>query len=319
MAKLTGHLTKTTAPIKSLSNLHAMHHYFLSIAKAATTRSQQLIAYRNWLFFALGINLGYRGGDITELTWDKLVTYNPSSNTYSIRNDEYNYIHAEKTGKATIVHFNDESCRIINFYLKATGIKPIAGTPVFFSRKTAGTSEATVSGHIDCDNMGRILKKAAKACGIIGNICTHTLRKTFGYHYYKETGDIITLQKILGHSNPGITLTYIGITAEDIMAAYDRKPDTCIDDLDTYLPANSCAPVVAVIPSNVIPLRHTAVRQSTDQHHSNFYSPYRYTPQKGCESDVFHNTSFYRSMLNPQTAQLRNVPSGQWAGTCATD
>ena len=61
MAKLTGHLTKTTAPIKSLSDLHAMHHYFLSIAKAATTRSQQLIAYRNWLFFALGINLGYLG------------------------------------------------------------------------------------------------------------------------------------------------------------------------------------------------------------------------------------------------------------------
>ena len=233
------------------------------------------------------------------------------------------------------MHFNDESCRIINFYLKATGIKPIAGTPVFFSRKTAGTSEAAVSGHIDCDNMGRILKKAAKACGIIGNsygnscgnICTHTLRKTFGYHYYKETGDIITLQKILGHSNPGITLTYIGITAEDIMAAYDRKPDTCIDDLDTYLPAdscaNSCASVVTVAtpatPSNVIPLRHTAVRQAAVRRHSNFYSPYRYAPQKGCESDASHNTSFYRSMLNPQTTQLCDVPSGQWTGTCATD
>lgn len=329
--KLTGHGTKTTNPIKSKADIQAMHHYFLNIAKSATTHTQKLIGYRNWFFFALGINLGYRGGDITELTWDKLIAYNPTTNTYTVRKDEYNRIHAEKTGKSTILYFNSEAERCINFYLRATGIKPTPNTPVFFSRKSAGTSEASVAGHIDCDNMGRIIKKAAKACNIAGNICTHTLRKTFGYQYYQATGDIITLQKILGHENPGITLTYIGITAEDIMHAYDVKPDTCIDDLESYLESPEVAtPEVATpeaiapeaiapksVISNIVPMRVKPVR-----HHSNFYSNYKY---QGCDTDVQTVNPQAFKCRPSQSAFLCNVPAArrcsapQWQGACATD
>jgi len=41
---------------------------------------------------------------------------------------------------------------------------------------------------------------------------THTLRKTFGYHYYLKTKDVATLQKLFNHSHSSITLGYIGIT-----------------------------------------------------------------------------------------------------------
>lgn len=47
-------------------------------------------------------------------------------------------------------------------------------------------------------------------------IGTHTMRKTFGYWYYKQTKDIATLQMILNHSHPEITLRYIGVTDEEI-------------------------------------------------------------------------------------------------------
>ena len=30
----------------------------------------------------------------------------------------------------------------------------------------------------------------------IENLGTHTLRKTFGFHYYKQTGDIATLMQM---------------------------------------------------------------------------------------------------------------------------
>jgi integrase len=60
----------------------------------------------------------------------------------------------------------------------------------------------------------RQLNKAADFAGIehVGN---HTLRKTFGYWFYKATKDVAMLQEILNHSHPQITLRYIGITEEE--------------------------------------------------------------------------------------------------------
>lgn len=45
---------------------------------------------------------------------------------------------------------------------------------------------------------------------------THTLRKTFAYHYYMKTKDIAELQTILNHTNQADTLMYIGILQEKI-------------------------------------------------------------------------------------------------------
>lgn len=65
----------------------------------------------------------------------------------------------------------------------------------------------------------RILKEAAAACGL-EEIGTHTLRKTFGYHFYQRTKDIAELQRILNHSSPSITMRYIGIDEDTTRAAY---------------------------------------------------------------------------------------------------
>lgn len=51
---------------------------------------------------------------------------------------------------------------------------------------------------------------AAEYVGLDG-IGTHTLRKTFGYHFYKQTKDVAMLQEIINHSDQRATLRYIGI------------------------------------------------------------------------------------------------------------
>jgi integrase len=47
----------------------------------------------------------------------------------------------------------------------------------------------------------KILNRAAKKIGI-SEIGTHTLRKTFGNHFYQRTKDVVLLQKIFNHSSP---------------------------------------------------------------------------------------------------------------------
>src|SRR5699024_2504504 len=56
----------------------------------------------------------------------------------------------------------------------------------------------------------RILQSAGTYIGR-KDIGTHTMRKTFGYHRYKQYRDVAMLQEIFHHSEPGITRRYIGI------------------------------------------------------------------------------------------------------------
>ncbi len=49
----------------------------------------------------------------------------------------------------------------------------------------------------------------------IESIGTYTIRKTFGYWFYKQTKDVAMLQDILNHNTPKITLKYIGINKEE--------------------------------------------------------------------------------------------------------
>lgn len=65
----------------------------------------------------------------------------------------------------------------------------------------------------------KILNYAAELFGLQERIGCHTMRKTFGYHYYKQTGDVVTLQKIFNHDHPSITLRYIGIDQDAINKA----------------------------------------------------------------------------------------------------
>lgn len=73
--------------------------------------------------------------------------------------------------------------------------------------------------HISRFQVDRILKKAGANIGL-ENIGTHTMRKTFGYWFYKRTKDIATLQKMLNHSSQRETMIYIGLEQEEINQAY---------------------------------------------------------------------------------------------------
>lgn len=68
----------------------------------------------------------------------------------------------------------------------------------------------------------RILNRSAKGIGL-DNIGTHSLRKTFGYHYYKRTNDISLLMELFNHSSQSVTLRYIGIHQDIINETFSSN------------------------------------------------------------------------------------------------
>ena len=148
--------------------------------------------FRNYLLFLLGINSGLRISDILKLK------------VRDVRNKHHIEIKEQKTGKYKKFLITDSYKIPLQEYIldkkdhewlfpSQRGDRPITRIQAY-----------------------RIISKACEKAGIKARISTHTLRKTFGYHFYKEKKDVALLQNILNHSSPSVTLRYIGINQDII-------------------------------------------------------------------------------------------------------
>ena len=136
-----------------------------------------------------------------------------------LRGKDYAQIQAKKTGKEARILINPWSRREINRLL--TGRK--ADEYIFQSRQRDPATHKPRP--ITRQRVYQIMNRIARQAGIEERIGCHTLRKTFGYWYYQDTGDIVSLQRILCHSFQRETLVYIGIVQENIDASlrtFDR-------------------------------------------------------------------------------------------------
>ncbi len=146
-------------------------------------------AKRDVFLFLIGINSGLRMSDIVKLKKkDVISSKNPR-------------IVEQKTGKTRILYLSSLQ-ELIQDYTK--DLEP---EDYLFP--------STKGGHVEVNTVYQMFQKVAKLLGR-DDIGTHTLRKTFGYHYYKKTKDVDTLMEIFGHSSEKITKRYIGINEDEI-------------------------------------------------------------------------------------------------------
>lgn len=144
---------------------------------------------RNAIMFLLGVNVGCRISDILKLR------------VKDLKGKDRLCIIEQKTGKPKYfpipTKFNKT---ILQPYLEK------CGTPykfIFASRENCNKP-------ITRQRAWQIIKEAGRKFGI-DDLGTHTLRKTFGYHYYQMTHSVVELMKIFNHSEESITLRYIGV------------------------------------------------------------------------------------------------------------
>ncbi len=119
-------------------------------------------------------------------------------------------VKAQKTGKVTNIFVNREARKRIERLLRGKAPDEL----VFPSRqKDPETGQIRA---ITRQRAYQIINRIAREAGVQDRIGCHTLRKTFGYRYYKTTGDVVSLQRILCHSSSRETLLYIGVIQEEI-------------------------------------------------------------------------------------------------------
>ena len=151
---------------------------------------------RDYMLFYIGISVGLRISDMLKLQKEDML-----------------YAHVDiiekKTGKPKRFKIPPYMRKEVQSYIQSLH----EGEYLFRSRKGSNRP-------IDRSTAYRILRKAAEACGL-REVGTHTLRKTFGYHFYLDKKDVATLQNLFNHSSPETTLIYIGINQDAIDKAMD--------------------------------------------------------------------------------------------------
>ena len=195
-------------PFKDLADIEKIIGYFRRNGE-----------YRNMMMFVMGINLPLRGSDLRLLRWGDIFTITGDWN------DEF-YSVAKKTGKVQWLALNQNCKDVIEYYLRREHLTKEdldMGGYLFTSRKkvyneVTGKKE---SKPIERKRIGEIIENACENVGLDkSKYGSHSLRKTWGYTYYKTTGDILLVQKVLGHNSINDTLRYIGIQKDDILGSY---------------------------------------------------------------------------------------------------
>jgi len=181
----------TVQPIRQKKTLKAVSNHLKGIDE------------KYYIMFLMGCHTGLRVTDILNLR------------TSDVYGKSHCTITEKKTGKTKRFPINKFVGKELTRYIDSHGLQD--DDYLIQSRKGTNKPVTRVQAY-------RVLNDAAKACGL-DEIGTHSMRKTFGYWYYKETHDIATLQKLFNHSSQKVTLRYIGIESEQID---DSLKDFCL-------------------------------------------------------------------------------------------
>jgi integrase len=159
-------------------------------------RLKKALHGRDRLMFIMGVSLGLRISDLLSLKIG------------DVRGKTHLKLREQKTKKLRPIKLSQT---VLNEVARLDGSDD---EYIFKSRKGDNKPISRVQAY-------RILNGAAERAGLDITIGTHTLRKSFGYALYKQGIDITRIMEIFGHSTPAMTLKYIGITAQEIDAAYE--------------------------------------------------------------------------------------------------
>ena len=179
-------------PIRDLEELRRFKHYYTDIEPNM----------RNHVLLTLGLNTALRISDLLTLRWEDVYDFAGNG----IKN--HIILVEQKTKKNTNIYVNDNIRQELMAYQRyCGGCQNIDPKQYLFP----GREDMPVSR----SQAWRIIRKAAEYCNISGVISPHSLRKTFGYHAWKQGTPPTLLMDVFNHSSFEVTRRYLGIGQDD--------------------------------------------------------------------------------------------------------
>lgn len=158
---------------------------------------------RDLLLFTLGINTAFRISDLLSINVGQ-IKYAEVGDLLTVKE--------QKTGKIRRVILNKAVVNAARAHLQ--GRQALDSEPLFSGQR----------GRLTSSYVTRLVKTWTSSIGLVGNFSCHTLRKTFGtIHRTAHDTPLEVLVSLYGHSSAKQTLTYLGITPEEIRSAYMKS------------------------------------------------------------------------------------------------
>lgn len=197
-------------PIKSLEDIDMISKFLLENQR-----------WRDNMLFITGINFGLRCSDLRELRFCNLINDNFTfKDTFAVF--EKKTRNTRKKKKNRYITINNAVMEAVTIYLENT--PGVTLSDYMFRSEAHRTKNKEWEEPLTVRAIEYILKGIAKDLDLNIHVSTHTLRKTFCYHQMVMSNNdhrkLLLLQKMMNHSSPQQTLDYIGITSEEIEAAY---------------------------------------------------------------------------------------------------
>ncbi|MDR2357383.1 MAG: tyrosine-type recombinase/integrase [Oscillospiraceae bacterium] len=184
----------TAQPIRNKRQVREMSEFYLERGEL-----------RNHLLIVMGVHTALRVSDLLRLTWDDVYDFNRERIHDSVAVTE------KKTGKTKIVALN----KVVAAGLRLCLSDAKRGGVLLESRKGSNKAISRVQAY-------RIIREAAENLGYASRVSCHSLRKTFGYHAWKNGVSPAVIMEIYNHSSFAVTRRYLGVSQDDKDAAYRK-------------------------------------------------------------------------------------------------
>lgn len=185
----------TTQPIRNRKELQKFSTYYKTVKPHP----------RNYAMIILGLNTALRISDLLRLQWSDVYDF------YVQRFRDHLLVFEQKTGKRNYIALNKNAKTALQRYMN--DCHPQESDYLF--------CKSTDHQHpINRSQAYRIVKEAALQTTSGGSISCHSLRKTFGYHAWKQGAQPALLMGVFNHSSYDVTKRYLGIEQDEKDSVY---------------------------------------------------------------------------------------------------
>lgn len=184
----------TTYPIKNSTELSTFKSYYLS----------EKNSYRNYALIVMGLNTALRISDVLRLQWGDI--FDPQKEEISTHLE----IIEQKTGKNSLIALNAAIRKTFSVYYDYVFAQQPYQPELYLFQSQKGDNQP-----ISRSQAFRIIKEAAIASHLSPHISCHSLRKTFGYHAWRQGIPPALLMDIYNHSSYQITKRYLCIEQDE--------------------------------------------------------------------------------------------------------